>query len=243
MSDRESAWAYGRVPLTLTFQKEVAERLTAEVGNEQRSRLSVMSEYLTESSLKFIIKGSAFVPKPDVDVGVVKFVPRREPLIQQPYKLVEKVVRHVFCMRNKYCCRPISTLFPDMVRMHFTKKLFDMSYVFPHTRPYALTIEDYERLCNAYAEICEKYPEIWTYEYRHAGDEKRFEEFHAAKYEPFKNPENVNIRPVKMKPLDIVADELADQCSEEMVAESLLAEDDDYMYENKVVEQSGHNLQ
>lgn len=61
MSERKNAWEFGRVPMTLTFQKEVAERLTAEVSNEQRSRLSIMAQYLTYCSIKFIIKGKTIM--------------------------------------------------------------------------------------------------------------------------------------------------------------------------------------
>lgn len=60
VSTRTNAWSYGRVPMTLTFQKEVAERLTAEENNEQRSRLSIMAQYLTHCSLKFIIRGEFY---------------------------------------------------------------------------------------------------------------------------------------------------------------------------------------
>lgn len=43
------------------------------------------------------------------------------------------------------------TLFPDMVRVEFTKMLFDMCLVFPNIRPYGLTIDDFGRICDAYA--------------------------------------------------------------------------------------------
>jgi dimethyladenosine transferase 1 len=40
-----------------------------------------------------------------VDVGVVHFTPLAQPQIQQPFKLVEKVVRNAFQFRRKYCYR------------------------------------------------------------------------------------------------------------------------------------------
>ena len=46
--------------------------------------------------------GCAFVPPPDVDVAVVTMVPRKEAIINLPFPLVEKVVRHVFHYRQKY---------------------------------------------------------------------------------------------------------------------------------------------
>lgn len=42
-----------------------------------------------------------------VDVGVVHFTPLEKPQIQQPFKLVEKVVRNVFQFRRKHCHKGI----------------------------------------------------------------------------------------------------------------------------------------
>jgi len=54
---RSNAWVYGRVPLTLTFQKEVGERMVAEIGATDRCRLSVMCQYLCKVTHKFTIPG------------------------------------------------------------------------------------------------------------------------------------------------------------------------------------------
>lgn len=43
-SQRKGPFLHGRVPLTLTFQKEVAERIVAPVMHVQRCRLSVMCQ-------------------------------------------------------------------------------------------------------------------------------------------------------------------------------------------------------
>lgn len=51
------------------------------------------------------IVGKVFVPAPKVDVSVVTFTPLRMPRITQPYHIVEKVVRHTFHYRQKYCKR------------------------------------------------------------------------------------------------------------------------------------------
>ena len=43
--------------LTLTFQKEVAERIVAPVASDERCRLSVMCQHLCDVELKFVIPG------------------------------------------------------------------------------------------------------------------------------------------------------------------------------------------
>lgn len=55
------------------------------------------------------------MPVPEVDVAVVKFVPRDEPLIRAPFELVEKVCRHLFHYRRKYSFKAALTLYPDDV--------------------------------------------------------------------------------------------------------------------------------
>ena len=57
ISSRSGPWRFGRTKLTLTFQKEVAERMVADIAGKQRSRLSVMCQYLCHVSLKFTIPG------------------------------------------------------------------------------------------------------------------------------------------------------------------------------------------
>jgi len=103
MSLRRGAWKHGRVPLTLTFQKEVAERIVAPPLKPQRCRLSVICQYLCDVQHHFTVGGKSFVPAPDVDVGIVRFVPLAEPGIHAPFPLVEKLVRHVFQYRQKMC--------------------------------------------------------------------------------------------------------------------------------------------
>jgi len=105
IAHQEGPWQHGRVRLTLTFQMEVAERLVAPIGHKQRSRLSILCENWCNAHLKFALPGKVFVPIPKVDVGVVRFIPWKEPKIQLPFKLVDKVVRHVFHFRQKKCKR------------------------------------------------------------------------------------------------------------------------------------------
>ena len=53
--------------------------------------LLVMSYILYIPAIRFTIPGRAFVPKPEVDVGVVTFTPLKQPYIDLPFPMVEKV--------------------------------------------------------------------------------------------------------------------------------------------------------
>lgn len=107
ISEKTGPWSFGRTRMTLTFQKEVAERLTAPPYGDQRCRLSVMAQAWTKPLLRFVIPGKAFVPEPKVDVGVVTFLPLKEPFTKHEFKLFEKVTRQTFIFRQKNCIKGI----------------------------------------------------------------------------------------------------------------------------------------
>ncbi|XP_053700328.1 dimethyladenosine transferase 1, mitochondrial isoform X1 [Synchiropus splendidus] len=166
MADRTGPFAFGRTRLTLTFQKEVAERLTASTGSKQRSRLSIMAQYLCTVHNRFIIPGRAFVPKPEVDVGVVHFTPLVQPQIQRPFKMVEKVVRNTFQFRRKSCYKGVEKLFPEAGREERTGEMLQRADVDPTLRPTHLTIPHFKALVDAYAEMCRREPALIRYEFR-----------------------------------------------------------------------------
>ncbi|XP_032356957.1 dimethyladenosine transferase 1, mitochondrial isoform X2 [Etheostoma spectabile] len=166
IANRTGPFIYGRTRLTLTFQKEVAERMTASTGSKQRSRLSIMAQYLCTVRNCFTIPGRAFVPKPEVDVGVVHFTPLVQPQIQQPFKLVEKVVRNVFQFRRKHCHKGVEKLFPEACRVELTQEMMQKADVDPTLRPTDLTIPQFRALADAYAHFCCHDPSLLSYEFR-----------------------------------------------------------------------------
>lgn len=166
ISLKRGAWSYGRASLTLTFQKEVAERIIAGISDDQRCRLSLMSQIWTEPQLKFLIPGTAFLPKPDVDVGVVTLVPLKQPLTNLPFDLVEKIMRHIFSMRQKYVKRGIQNLFPPLVRDKLTYRMFYMADIDPELRSFQLSNDECLRLADVYQEIIKEHPDIDKYNYR-----------------------------------------------------------------------------
>lgn len=172
MSERKSAWSYGRTQLTLTFQKEVGERMVADIMSNQRCRLSVMCQNWCTVEHKFIIPGKAFVPKPDVDVSVVHFTPLVKPQIPLPFKVVEKVVCNIFGFRQKYSIRGAETLFPVPVREQLGKEMYHLADIDPTTRPFQLTVEEYGRLCHAYCTICDRDPRLYKYSHRAAREQR-----------------------------------------------------------------------
>ncbi|VDN59001.1 unnamed protein product [Dracunculus medinensis] len=162
MHHRSGPWYFGRVPLTLTFQMEVARRLIGLIDSDDCSRISIMSNFITEPKLLFKIPGCCFVPKPKVDVGVVKFIPRKEPLIECDFDLVEKLCRHVFIYRRKYC---IKTLYPKEISDELAHELLSRCRISPKQASFQLGVEQFADLCLVYEEQCKRLPGLFLYDY------------------------------------------------------------------------------
>ncbi|CAG9855879.1 unnamed protein product [Phyllotreta striolata] len=166
VSEQSSAWSFGRTSMTLTFQKEVGERMVAPMMDDQRCRLSVICQMWCDVKYKFTISGRAFVPKPDVDVAVVTLIPRKYPLVNLPFKMVEKVLRNSFNMRQKYCIRGLERLFPEEHRKELGSKLLQLAEIDPTIRPFQISNEEFVRIFYAYKILCEERPDLINYDSR-----------------------------------------------------------------------------
>jgi len=166
MSSQQSLWVYGRVPLTLCFQQEVAQRMSAPPGSKNRSRLSIMCQNYTMVHQNFLIPGGAFLPKPDVNVGVVTMTPLTVPYIDHPYKLVDKVVTTVMHGKRKRLHKTIAKLFPEKLSVHLTQRILAETGLKADTRPLDLDMSDWSRLCNSYGRVVQDSPRLANYSAR-----------------------------------------------------------------------------
>ena len=96
--------------LTLMFQREVAERLTAVPRSKPYGRLSVLVQWLAEPQILFDIPPRAFVPPPKVTSSVVRIVPRPEPLAHADQLALERVTAAAFGQRRKMLRTSLKTL-------------------------------------------------------------------------------------------------------------------------------------
>jgi len=166
MSSKQSLWVYGRVPLTLCFQQEVAQRMIAPPGNTCRSRLSVMCQNWAKVQHNFVIPGGAFVPKPEVNVGVVTLSPLTVPYIDHPFLIVERVVTTVFHGKRKQLQNTLPRLFPKPVSQTLGRRMFAETGINPTIRALDLDMGDWARLCDSYVSIIKESPNLAKYNTR-----------------------------------------------------------------------------
>ncbi len=98
--------------LTLMFQKEVADRLTAAPRSKDYGRLSVLVQWLCEVKRLFDISPRAFTPPPKVTSTVLQITPRARPLHPADKATLERVTAAAFGQRRKMLRQSLRTLTP-----------------------------------------------------------------------------------------------------------------------------------
>ena len=86
---------------TLMFQKEVAERIIANVGSPNYGRLSILTNWLTKTRKLFDIPATAFIPAPKVTSSVIELIPRSKPIFDISFSSLEKITFLAFSQRRK----------------------------------------------------------------------------------------------------------------------------------------------
>ena len=88
--------------LTLMFQKEVAQRIIANVGDVQYGRLSVLCNLISDTKILFDVPNTAFVPRPKVQSAVVQIIPNENKIKEiGDISKLEKLTAKLFGQRRK----------------------------------------------------------------------------------------------------------------------------------------------
>jgi len=140
-----AAFAQHRVlrDMTLTVQKEVAERIVAaaETGGKDYGILSVISQTFAQTEILFTMSPHVFRPKPEVDSAVVRwtFQPPPENLLDEAFYV--RMVKAVFGQRRKTLRRSLASF--------LQKELSPGLPVDLQRRPETLSIRELIQLANA----------------------------------------------------------------------------------------------
>jgi 16S rRNA (adenine1518-N6/adenine1519-N6)-dimethyltransferase len=133
--------------MTLTVQKEVAERIVAQPGKKDYGVLSIMVGLSAEARMRFIIPKEEFRPVPKVDSAVIHLVLRKEPpVLLTDEKMFSRVVRTAFTQRRKTLSNSLKPLALNM------KEILAGAGIDPSRRPETLSMEEFARISNALAE-------------------------------------------------------------------------------------------
>eukprot|EP01120_Amphizonella_sp_Union-15-10_P016797 TRINITY_DN9075_c0_g1_i1.p1 TRINITY_DN9075_c0_g1~~TRINITY_DN9075_c0_g1_i1.p1 ORF type:complete len:305 (-),score=40.59 TRINITY_DN9075_c0_g1_i1:60-974(-) len=144
ISNRIGPFVFGRSPMILLFQKEVATRIVAKPSTKAYGRLSVMTQHLCDARLLFDIPSKAFVPSPKVDASVVLIVPKIKPLVPVSVNTLEYVCRKGFSYRRKQLSNSLCTIHPQ------AGDLLAKLDIRPSLRAEDLTVEQWCNLANTF---------------------------------------------------------------------------------------------
>lgn len=86
--------------LTLMVQKEVADRVTADVNTKQYGRLSILCQWLCDCIQAFDVPASAFVPPPKVTSTIIHLTPKKRN-DTVAFEAIEKLTAVAFGQRRK----------------------------------------------------------------------------------------------------------------------------------------------
>jgi 16S rRNA (adenine1518-N6/adenine1519-N6)-dimethyltransferase len=135
------SWPPPWASLTLMFQKEVAQRITARPGSEHYGRLSVLAQWRCTARILFDVNRNAFVPPPSVTSAIVRLEPRAEPLAPAALGDLEKITAAAFGQRRKMLRQSLKALGGEA--------LLEKAGIDPTARPEDLKIEAFAALARA----------------------------------------------------------------------------------------------
>ena len=102
---------------TVLLQKEVAERMTARVGDSAYGRLSILLQQFTDARLMFDVPAGAFSPPPKVTSAVLHAHVLASPREDVPLPMLERVVAAAFNQRRKMLRQSLKSLGVDAIAL------------------------------------------------------------------------------------------------------------------------------
>lgn len=132
--------------LTLMFQLEVAERITAAPSSKAYGRLSVISQWRSRPRIVFRLPPAAFTPPPKVASAIVQFDPRPEPLHAGSAEVLERVTAAAFGQRRKMLRASLRQIHAE------PEALLTGLGIAPEARAEQLSVEQFCRIARTLAE-------------------------------------------------------------------------------------------
>lgn len=128
--------------LTLMFQKEVADRITARPNSKDYGPLSVLSQLLCDIKKEFDIEPKEFFPRPKIHSSVITVNPLLTPKFAVNLETLIKLTRAVFAQRRKMLRNSLQNI------TNHAETVLENAKLSGNQRPENLTIEQFCLLAN-----------------------------------------------------------------------------------------------
>ena len=133
--------------LVLMFQKEVADRIIANVNSSAYGRLSILANWKLYIKKICDIKPECFSPRPKIDSSLLFFTPKKNFFKIGNPKNLEKVTRIFFSQRRKMLKKPFNQLFNG------NEEILDKLEIDLNLRPQNLDFDTYYKLTSEYEKL------------------------------------------------------------------------------------------
>ena len=128
--------------LTLMFQKEVADRITARPNSKDYGSLSVLSQLLCDIKKEFDIEPKEFFPRPKIHSSVITVNPLPTPKFAVNLETLTRLTRAVFAQRRKMLRNSLQNI------TNHAETVLENAKLSGNERPENLTIEQFCLLAN-----------------------------------------------------------------------------------------------
>ena len=132
--------------MILMVQKEVAERITANISTKNYGRLSIMVNLNNDVKKLLNVKPSSFIPQPKVDSTVIKISPKNK-YTNVNNEVFEKIVKVCFSQRRKKIKNNLDQLDINTIL------LLELSNIDPDLRAENIDIDGFLRISKNYEEL------------------------------------------------------------------------------------------
>ena len=123
-------------------QKEVAQRIVAEVGSQHYGRLSVMIQYQCRGQYLFDVAPGSFTPPPKVDSAIIRLLPQEHADFEVgDMDLFSKIVLSAFGQRRKTISNSLKSI--------VSSEIYEITGIDKKLRAENLSGRDFARLTRA----------------------------------------------------------------------------------------------
>ena len=123
--------------LTLMFQREVAERITAQPGSKAYGRLAILAQFRSQAEILFSLPPEAFTPAPKVASALISLEPLPVPKFACDISTLSRLTATAFNQRRKMLRKSLAQIHKNPA------ELLERAGIDPTRRAESLTIEEF----------------------------------------------------------------------------------------------------
>ena len=137
--------------LTLMLQKEVVDRIVANIGSKAFGRLALMINLKCDSKMLFVVNKEVFLPPPKVQSAIVSIIPNADKLQKfsddKTYQIYDQLIKTASLQRRKMIKSSLKSFFNKYhIASSQIDNLLQQSHISPHARMQEINHEKFFHL-------------------------------------------------------------------------------------------------